>query len=197
MKQTLQKQDPAKERILKATVRLFYEKGYSDTGINEILSEAEAFKKSLYRYFPSKKDLGIGYLTFQENQIIGLAEIMMNKYDKYQDFVEAWIKFIQRRLRTTYRFGCPLANFAVQTRHEPELRERILESIDRWNRSFTMYFSRPIWKKKKSLNSKTALEFSEKALFLYQGAMQLYGATGNKKFIDRLEMELLKLEEAV
>ncbi|TGL73866.1 TetR/AcrR family transcriptional regulator [Leptospira yasudae] len=197
MKQTLLKHDPAKDRILKATVKLFYERGYSNTGINEILSEANAFKKSLYRYYPSKKDLGLSYVSFQEEQIIGLAEIMMNKYQKYPDFIRAWIKFIQRRLRTKYKYGCPLANFSNQTHEEPELRKRILESLDRWNRSFGQYFTRPIWKKKKTLNSKTALEFAEKALFLYQGAMQLYGVTGNKKFIDRLEEELLKLEDIV
>ncbi|AOP32981.1 TetR family transcriptional regulator [Leptospira tipperaryensis] len=189
-------QDQAKDRILKATVKLFYERGYANTGINEILSEAGAFKKSLYRYFPSKKDLGLSYVSFQEEEILGLAEMMMKKYPKYQDFVSSWVRFLKRRLRTTYRFGCPLANFSNQTHDEPELRKRVIESLDRWNQSFGAYFRLPIWKKKKTLDPKTAIEYSEKVLFLYQGAMQLYGVTGNKKFIDRLETELLRMEES-
>ncbi|RHX85501.1 TetR/AcrR family transcriptional regulator [Leptospira stimsonii] len=192
----LVKSDQAKDRILKSAVKLFYERGYTNTGINEILSDAGAFKKSLYRYFPSKKDLGLSYVEFQEEEILGLAELMMRKYPKYADFVPAWVRFLKRGLKTTYRFGCPLANFSNQTHDEPELRKRVLESLDRWNKSFGVYFQQTVWKKKKNLDSKTAIEYSEKVLFLYQGAMQLYGLTGNKKFIDRLETELLKLEES-
>ncbi|TGK32381.1 TetR/AcrR family transcriptional regulator [Leptospira gomenensis] len=191
------KSDPARERILKATVKLFYERGYSNTGINEILSEAGAFKKSLYRYFPSKKDLGISYLEYQEEQIVGLAETLMQKYEKYGEFIPAWLRFLKRRLKTDYLYGCPLANFSNQTHDEPELKKRVLEALDRWNRSFGSYLTGPVWKKKKILDSKRALEYSENMLFLYQGAMQLYGVTGNKKFIDRLESELLRLEETI
>ncbi|MBM9577814.1 TetR/AcrR family transcriptional regulator [Leptospira sp. 201903070] len=193
---TLTKPDQTKDRILKATVKLFYERGYTNTGINEILNEAGAFKKSLYRYFPSKKDLGLSYVEFQEDEIIGLAEVMMKKYPKYKDFVSSWIRFLKRGLKSTYRFGCPLANFSNQTHDEPDLRKRVIESLDRWNRSFSAYFLQPIWQKKKTLDAKTAIEYSEKVLFLYQGAMQLYGVTGNRKFIDRLEAELLRLEES-
>ncbi|TGM60205.1 TetR/AcrR family transcriptional regulator [Leptospira adleri] len=193
---SLAKSDPAKERILKSAVKLFYERGYGNTGINEILSDAGAFKKSLYRYFPSKKDLGLSYVEFQEEEILGLAEVMMKKYPKYSNFVPVWVRFLKRGLKTTYRFGCPLANFSNQTHDEPELRKKVMESLDRWNRSFSSYFMRPVWKKKKNLDSKTAIEYSEKVLFLYQGAMQLYGLTGNRKFIDRFETELLRLEES-
>ncbi|MBM9500384.1 TetR/AcrR family transcriptional regulator [Leptospira sp. 201903071] len=193
---TLTKPDQTKDRILKATVKLFYERGYTNTGINEILNEAGAFKKSLYRYFPSKKDLGLSYVDFQEDEIIGLAEVMMKKYPKYKDFVLSWIRFLKRGLKSTYRFGCPLANFSNQTHDEPDLRKRVIESLDRWNRSFGSYFMQPVWQKKKNLDSKAAIEYSEKVLFLYQGAMQLYGVTGNRKFIDRLETELLRLEES-
>ncbi|XDD49761.1 TetR/AcrR family transcriptional regulator [Leptospira sp. WS92.C1] len=196
-KQIHSKSDPARDRILKAAVRLFYERGYSNTGINEILSEAGAFKKSLYRYFPSKKDLGLSYISFQEEEILGLAQTIMHKYPKFQDFVPNWIRFLKRRLRTTYRFGCPLANFSNQTHEEPELRKRVIESLNRWNQIFGAYFSQPIWKKKKILDSKTAVETSEKVLFLYSGAMQLYGVTGNSKFINRLETELFRVEEMI
>lgn len=44
-----------KERILKSATKLFREKGYDGTSINEIIQHAGVSKGSLYYYFPSKQ----------------------------------------------------------------------------------------------------------------------------------------------
>lgn len=45
----------SRERILAAAAKLFQRKGYSATGLNEILAESGAPKGSLYYYFPRGK----------------------------------------------------------------------------------------------------------------------------------------------
>ncbi|MBC7847433.1 MAG: TetR/AcrR family transcriptional regulator [Flavobacterium sp.] len=52
-----------KERILEVATKLFYEQGYNNTGINQIIKDAEVAKASFYQYYPSKDDLLADYLT--------------------------------------------------------------------------------------------------------------------------------------
>jgi AcrR family transcriptional regulator len=51
-----------RERILAGVDRLFYARGIKSVGVDAIATELGISKKTLYRYFPSKDDLVIGYL---------------------------------------------------------------------------------------------------------------------------------------
>jgi AcrR family transcriptional regulator len=51
-----------RERILAGVDRLFYVQGIKSVGVDAIAAELGISKKTLYRYFPSKDDLVIGYL---------------------------------------------------------------------------------------------------------------------------------------
>ena len=51
-----------KERIIEAASRLFYFNGYNQTGINQIIAEANVAKASMYQHFRSKEDIAVAYL---------------------------------------------------------------------------------------------------------------------------------------
>lgn len=51
-----------RDRILQTATRLFYEQGYNQTGINQIIKEANVAKASLYQHFISKEVLGVEYI---------------------------------------------------------------------------------------------------------------------------------------
>src|ERR1700754_2076410 len=70
---------PVRESIMTTAARLFYQQGYSNTGINQIIEEAGIAKASLYQHFRSKEDLLMEYLE--------LAGIRMN--DRLQTAIEA------------------------------------------------------------------------------------------------------------
>jgi TetR/AcrR family transcriptional regulator, lmrAB and yxaGH operons repressor len=51
---------PTRERILRAAIRSFQQRGYHGTGLSEILADANAPKGSLYHHFPEgKAQLGV------------------------------------------------------------------------------------------------------------------------------------------
>ncbi|MDR3681480.1 MAG: TetR/AcrR family transcriptional regulator [Flavipsychrobacter sp.] len=50
------------DKILDTADRLFYEQGYCNTGINQVIEEADIAKASLYKHFESKADLLVAYL---------------------------------------------------------------------------------------------------------------------------------------
>jgi AcrR family transcriptional regulator len=51
-----------RERILAGVDRLFYAQGIKSVGVDAIAADLGISKKTLYRHFPSKDDLVIGYL---------------------------------------------------------------------------------------------------------------------------------------
>lgn len=51
-----------RERVLSTATRLFYAQGVRGTGIDQIISEAQVAKATLYAYFPAKTDLVRAYL---------------------------------------------------------------------------------------------------------------------------------------
>jgi AcrR family transcriptional regulator len=56
------KSSAVRDQIMDTASRLFYDQGYNNTGINQIIEEAGIAKASLYQHFKSKEDLLVEYL---------------------------------------------------------------------------------------------------------------------------------------
>ena len=50
----------SRKRILKASRKLFSQKGYEETMMEDIANKAEVSKATIYNYFPNKESLLIG-----------------------------------------------------------------------------------------------------------------------------------------
>ncbi|WP_051133822.1 TetR/AcrR family transcriptional regulator [Leptospira fainei] len=185
----------ARDRIMSAALQLFYTKGYPNTGINEILETAGSFKKTLYIHFPSKRDLGKSYLSLQEASILSLVERIMKRERIYSKFIKSWIRVVKRGIKTYYQFGCPIANFANQTHEDDEFRNLTTDFIHRWQKLFENYLSEIRTRNRNKATREQIRDVAETILLYYQGAMQLYGMSGDVKYLNKLEKQLLKLKD--
>ena len=52
----------------------FGAKGYTATGVQDVLTAAGVTKGSFYFYFKSKKDVGFAAADFYETQVLGMME---------------------------------------------------------------------------------------------------------------------------
>ncbi|RAJ00264.1 TetR family transcriptional regulator [Chitinophaga skermanii] len=76
------KASSVQERISETAARLFYHQGYYQTGINQIIAEADIAIGSLYKHFKSKQELLYHYLEQQElNFFSGLAAFIGEETD--------------------------------------------------------------------------------------------------------------------
>lgn len=65
----------ARERILQTSYDLFSRRGIRDVGVDEVIERAGVAKATLYRHFPSKKDLVLAFLERREQQwTLGMVE---------------------------------------------------------------------------------------------------------------------------
>ncbi len=74
-----------KGRIVSAAWRLFYEKGYDDTTVDEIIAEAGTSKGSFYHYFEGKDALLSSLSILFDEKYESLMETLdpdMNSFDK-------------------------------------------------------------------------------------------------------------------
>lgn len=111
---TVNKQAPAKDRIIQVATNLFYKQGYNATGIQQIIDEAGVSKGTFYTHFKTKDELGLAYMSYRHNFEMTELKAMLNQikdpYQKYFQFntlMREWMK------STEYR-GCAFANMAAE-----------------------------------------------------------------------------------
>jgi TetR/AcrR family transcriptional repressor of nem operon len=106
----------AKQRILKAGARLVHEKGFNDTGLQEILDAAQVPKGSFYYYFKNKEDFGLQLIDFFAQDLLARAD------DHYGDESLPCIERIRALFkwqaeafrRRDYKGGCPIGNLSLE-----------------------------------------------------------------------------------
>lgn len=64
----------SRELLLQAGMELFLERGYSATGLQDILERAGVPKGSFYHYFGSKEEFGLAMLDRYATQALGVLE---------------------------------------------------------------------------------------------------------------------------
>jgi len=88
----------AKERVIKAAFKLFYEQGYKATRVDHIVEESGVSKPTIYTYFPTKEDLCLVYLKQRrEQELAALMGAIMQKRSPKQRFM-AVICFAQSEM---------------------------------------------------------------------------------------------------
>jgi AcrR family transcriptional regulator len=77
-----------KNQICNATLKLMKEKGFDSLRVNEIAEKAGVSKRTLYRYFPSKKELISHIISEKHNRIkerlMDIFKTEGNEADKYE-----------------------------------------------------------------------------------------------------------------
>lgn len=95
------------DRILDTAERLFYRQGYSNTGINQIIQEADIAKASLYKHFETKTDLLIAYIRRTHELWFSRLESSVNKVKDPKQKLLALFDHHTERQKFRQFGGCP------------------------------------------------------------------------------------------
>lgn len=100
-----------RDKIIDNAFKLFYEKGFNGTSIDEILKEAKLHKGSLYYIFKNKKEVLLAVIK---------EKIARNLRDKYSglDTTEKPLLFLEEKLLDIasfdFKHGCALNNLVQE-----------------------------------------------------------------------------------
>jgi TetR/AcrR family transcriptional repressor of nem operon len=123
------------DRLVFAAMKLFLEKGYGSTSVQDILREAEANAGSLYHAFPTKQDVLLAVLRLYRDGIGPM--LLAPAWEGVEDPIErifALLASYRRALEATgCVYGCPIGSLALEL-HEPDppVRELLSVYFDGW-----------------------------------------------------------------
>lgn len=184
---------PTRMRIINISKELFLSQGYGETGLNQIVSEADTVKASLYQHFKSKEELGNVVLKEYSRENLILLSELMQKYPNPIDFVKAWVRILKREARRYHLYGCPMANFRSQI---SESSPSILASIQEITKTTISTLEEYLVLAKTKGYIRNSLDVKQNARFLflsYEGALQLWRLTGDIKSLDEFTEVVSKI----
>lgn len=178
-----------RDRIIETASRLFYEKGYNQTGINQIIDEAGVAKASMYQHFRSKEDLAVAYL--QRRHIWWMAQLegytaqeLLPKARVLRcfDFLGDWLAGVNYR-------GCGWQNIIADL---PEDQQKIREQALYHKNELRIWLHEAL-EQDEEFTAAQAIEKGDQVLILIEGAMILSQIQDNRWPIDtaRQTCELL------
>ncbi|MFT4801621.1 MAG: AcrR family transcriptional regulator [Flavobacteriaceae bacterium] len=120
------KKQGVKERIIETASDLFYNNGYNQTGINQIIAEAGVAKASMYQNFRSKEDIAVAYLKQRHINWMGSLQdfVSSKKTNKEKviasfDYLDSWLSSVKYR-------GCGFQNIICDL---PENQQKIKDQV--------------------------------------------------------------------
>jgi len=124
-----------RSRLIAVAAQLFWERGYTATGIAEIVHQANLFVGSLYHFFPTKQDLLAAVL---ERYRDGIEEALLRPaWEGVSDPIARIFALLGRYraalVATGCFYGCPIGSLANELREpDPKIRELLAVNFDRW-----------------------------------------------------------------
>jgi AcrR family transcriptional regulator len=123
-----------KDRILVTASRLFYEQGYNQTGINQIIDEANIARASLYHHFPSKTELLLAYLDRTHELWFEELEAFMAPIPTPREKLLGLFDFrVRRQLKLKYK-GCHFNKIVAETCEDQEVYDRVRTHKERFRK---------------------------------------------------------------
>lgn len=122
-------------RLVEASVTLFGRKGYTGTGVKEILAAARAPMGSMYHHFPEgKEQLGAEAVRASGALYAQLAEAVLDPAPDLVSGVDAFFRLAGVHLaQSGWADACPIATVALETSSVSEpLRQACHEVFELW-----------------------------------------------------------------
>ncbi len=105
----------ARERILAAANRLFYQDGIRAIGVEAVVEQAGVTKMSLYRNFASKDDLVAAYLAYRDGRYWQWWDTTVARHPgQPQEQLRALFAGVAKVATMPGYRGCPFTNAAIE-----------------------------------------------------------------------------------
>jgi len=130
-----------RSRVLRTAATLFRRQGYNGTGLNQLLSESNAPKGSLYFHFPGgKEQLAAEAVTLSAGELgAQIREALTQETDPAVAIVTLGDLFAHPLAASGYREGCPIATVAMETSGDNEqIRAACSDAYGEWLSGLTL-----------------------------------------------------------
>lgn len=157
-------QTNVKQRIVETAARLFHQQGYHQTGINQIIKEAEVARGSLYQHFPGKDDLCVEYLEYMHNNWFRDITTFVSKKNSSKTKLLGLFDFLEKYAPDENFRGCFFLNIATEV---PDAATNIYKTALAKKNIFKVYIEELVFQHTGNQNDPLAAEI----YMLFEGAV--------------------------
>jgi len=120
-------------RLITTAAELFRRQGYAQTGVNQIIQEANATSGSFYHFFPAKEDLLLAVVDhIAEIFDTGIFSPSADR-DPIEEIFAILDLYRQQLNDRGFTFGSPMASLSAEvSENHPEVRARLAEVFVAW-----------------------------------------------------------------
>ena len=158
-----------KERVIEAASRLFYNEGYNQTGINQIVAEANVAKASMYQHFRSKEDIAVAYLHGRHIMWMGQLQSFVAKNADGKEKLIGSFDYLMDWLEDVGYRGCGFQNIICDI---PLDHQKIKDQVQLHKSELRQWIHTQV-KEDNSLSVKDAEALGDEILVLQEGAIIL------------------------
>ncbi len=122
-----EKSAQTQQEILEAAERLFVEKGYLATTVQEITEAAGYAKGNFYRYWSSKEELMLEIIASKMRQYRAMRDAELGAAKSLAEVMDAILDFLEQ-MHADRGWSLVFLEFTIAAARKPELRARLSES---------------------------------------------------------------------
>lgn len=125
--------------VLQAAMMVFWEKGYYDTSIEDLVQQTKVSRYGLYQTFGNKHGLFLASLDYYQQTLIADLLQGMEASDAGIASIEAYFNRLLELAETNQygRLGCLMANTATELAlHNPEVSQKVENQYAQWHNAF-------------------------------------------------------------
>ena len=145
--------------ILEAALKVFLQKGYRKTTMEDIINETTLSKGGFYHYFGSTKEIFFAVLDKQSNEEIGFLTGIEISLTEQKDFVDKLATYITQRMFDKFKERELYLMGACETFDDQDFLERLNKMEEKYMKNLAGYLL-------VSLNRNDAQKIEEKLIFL-------------------------------
>ena len=143
--------------------------GYNQTGVNQIVAEANVAKASMYQHFRSKEDIAIAYLVSRHIMWMAKLNIYVLKEEAPKQKISAAFDYLLEWLTEVSFRGCGWQNIITDL---PQSHTRINEQAT-FHKNEVRTWIHNILKKDEQYSVQEAEDLGDEILILMEGAIIL------------------------
>lgn len=160
-----QRKTPARERLLATASELFYQRGYSEVGIDEIIRESGIAKATFYHHFSSKERLVESWLQSIHDAAMERHLSILKAPGSAIEKIASSFDSLKTHLEGADYRGCPYSNSCAVTTPENILIRHQIESHKEATREFYYRLTH-----QEIADRDSAIKLADQIFLLYSGA---------------------------
>jgi TetR/AcrR family transcriptional regulator, lmrAB and yxaGH operons repressor len=179
-----------RDRLVAAMADTLQRKGLHGAGLNELLTQAQAPKGSLYHHFPGgKTELAVAAIEHIGRRIDGFFAQLFREHPDPLQAMQRWLDNTLQQLESSrFERGCPLATVALESGPEDvEIRAALADCFTRLRQALTAQLQGV------GFAGNSAEGFADLFVSLYEGGLLQARVAGSSAPLQRASQALFQL----